>query len=603
MPLPDLDDILDEEEIPVSVKKAIKRLIIEFGHTNSGQGSFPVKQKYHDVTALQNAFAEAQQRETEILAILTSTRAVLYYREFKDAALAIFDSCKNLIGTTAGFLAVLSEDREHLDLFFIDFGGSIFTVSSSKPVPLTDGWKEIIETGRPFYRNSPYEIDWFNKLSGYDVKLDNVLINPFIINGKTAGLLCLGNKPNDIVERDLRITANFGELAAISLNNNLMLESLENSEELFRSVVQTARDAIICINSSSGNIVFWNRGAEDIFGYSVTEALGKHIDTVIPKVSQKLHGLISERNRVTVERKGIRKDESEITVDLSVANWKTKEGSFYTIIIRDITERKKLEEMLYWHAQELDVKVEEKALQLIEKQQQMLHQERSALLGRIAGSVAHDINNPLQYVRGNAELVLDLIESGNITLQELPPLMRVMIDGCDKILETSERLRRVSRKDAVMAPFDLFNSINTAIAMTKGRWKKVCRTIRIESAIEGPVKINGIENDITHVFMNILVNAAQSIEKRGEINIRVFYDGNDVSSEIIDTGHGIKPEIMGKIGKEAITTKSVEEGTGLGLLGAYEIIIEHGGKIELESELNKGTLVRIVLPLLKDDQS
>ncbi|UCB52855.1 MAG: PAS domain S-box protein, partial [Candidatus Zixiibacteriota bacterium] len=184
--------------------------------------------------------------------------------------------------------------------------------------------------------------------------LDNVLFAPLISEGKAVGLLGLANKPGGFSQDDARIASAFGELAAVALQNSRTLEELEHSEERFRSVAQTANDAVITVDRT-GNIVFWNRAAEITFGYSFDEVMGKPLTLIVPERFHRSHQegmkhvLSTGETKLigkTVEMAGLKRDESEFPLELSIATWKSGEEVFFTGILRDITERKRAEQAL-----------------------------------------------------------------------------------------------------------------------------------------------------------------------------------------------------------------------------------------------------------------
>ena len=109
-------------------------------------------------------------------------------------------------------------------------------------------------------------------------------------------------------------------------------------------------------------------------------------------------------------------------------------------------------------------------------------------------------------------------------------------------------------------------------------------------------EIECIASQLNQVFMNLLVNAAHAIEEHGVITLRTGFDENNVWVEVEDTGKGIRPEHLGKIFEPFFTTKPVGKGTGLGLSLAYGIVHRHHGKLDVRSELDKGTLFRVTLP-------
>ena len=161
--------------------------------------------------------------------------------------------------------------------------------------------------------------------------------------------------------------------------NSPTLEFLDSGEERFRSVVETANDAIICIDSH-GNIDSWNQAAIKIFGYSADEALGKPLTVLMP---ERFRGdYQSGMNRLvatgkssiigkTVAMVGLRKDGSKFPIELSVAGWKTKQGMFFTGIVRDVTRRKRVEEALGKARDELEQRVEERTAELVKANEQL----------------------------------------------------------------------------------------------------------------------------------------------------------------------------------------------------------------------------------------
>lgn len=308
----------------------------------------------------------------EVSALLEGTRAILTYREFNDTAKAIFDSCKKLIGATAGYVAMLSKDGAENEVLFLDAGGRPCTVDRELPMPIR-GLREIAyRTNKTVYENDFPGSQWAGLMPKNHVTLDNVLFAPLILDGKAAGLLGLANKSGGFTTNDAYLATAFGELAAIALQNSRTLESLEKSEERLRSVVETASDAVVSVNCSM-DIIFWNRAAETIFGWSADEIFGKPLSLIIPERLRINHdkgvanvistGKISIIGK-TVECTGVRKDGREFPLELSVARWESKKGLFFTGIVRDITERKLAEETLKKAYDALEYRVEERTAEL-----------------------------------------------------------------------------------------------------------------------------------------------------------------------------------------------------------------------------------------------
>jgi PAS domain S-box-containing protein len=302
--------------------------------------------------ALLDRLQESQQRQREVTALLKGSRAVLKYRNFQDAARAIFDSCKELIGATSGYVALLDKDAAENEVLFLDAGGLPCTVDPRLPMPIRGLRGKAYRSGQAVYHNDFSHSGWVRFLPAGHVRLENVLFAPLVIGEKVLGLLGVANKPGGFSDDDARMASAFGELAAIALQNSRTLQSLEHSEERFRSLAQSASDGIICANSS-GQIVYWNQAAETMFGYPAEQIIGQPLSAIMPQRVRNAHqrGLkraVSTGNSgivgKTVEVVGLRSDGSEFPIEFSLASWKTAEGLFFTGILRDVAARKRAEE-------------------------------------------------------------------------------------------------------------------------------------------------------------------------------------------------------------------------------------------------------------------
>lgn len=303
---------------------------------------------------LRAALDESRQRSAETAALLAASRAVLEYQEFNEAARSLFEFCKNLIGATSGYVALLSSDGTENEVLLLDAGGMPCTVDPSLPMPIRGLRAEAYRTCKPAYENDFSSSEWAKFMPEGHARLDNVLFAPLIINSKAVGLLGIANKPGGFTDHDARLAAAFGELVSVSLKNDWMFESLEKSEERFRSVTQSANDAIISADSQ-GNIISWNNGAQNLFGYTDDEAIGQPVTMLMAEHYRDIHRNGMERflrtgephvMGETVELNGRRKDGAEFPIELSLSSWETKEGTFFASIIRDITAREQVQREL-----------------------------------------------------------------------------------------------------------------------------------------------------------------------------------------------------------------------------------------------------------------
>lgn len=361
---------------------------------------------------LRVALAESRQRTAETTALLEGSRAILENHNFKDAAQSIFLSCKNLIGAEAGYIALLSNDGSENEIAYLDSGGMPCSVDPNAPMPIR-GFREIAyRTGKTIYNNDFAESEWLKFMPQGHVTLNNVLFAPLKIDGKIVGLLGLGNKTGDFTDNDALMASAFGEFAAIALRNSRALEHLRHSEERFRAVAQSAPSAFISIDNR-GKIIFWNRGAEEIFGYSTEEILNKPISILMPERFRDAHRKSMEQLLLTGESSiigksnelyGLRKDRTELPIELSISRWETAEGSFFTGIIKDITDRKQTEEELTKHRDNLEFLVNERMDTIKKGERKYRNLFENIQVGifrsRLDGSEYLDVNDKMAEIMG-----------------------------------------------------------------------------------------------------------------------------------------------------------------------------------------------------------
>jgi|Deesub1362A_J573_1020465.scaffolds.fasta_scaffold00199_51 PAS domain S-box-containing protein len=580
-----------------------------------------ITERKHAEETLRNTLKEAQQRRAETLALLESSRAVLEYHDFRDAAYSIFQSCKKLTGATAGYVALMNENDAKVEILFLDSGGLPCSVDPSLPIPIRGLRAEVYHAGKVIYHNDFASSEWAKFLPKGHVELENVLFAPLVIKGKVAGLLGIANKPGGFTENDARMASAFAELAAIALHNSWTLESLESSEERFRSVAQSANDAIISADSQ-GNIIFWNQGAENIFGYSTEEAVGKSLTFIMPERFRESHQkgidkmVLTGESKVigkSVELVGLRKDGNEFPLELSLASWKTKEGVFFTGIVRDITERRQAEEELVKHREQLEQLVDERTAELMSAvellheeiterkrvEEELLRAQKLESLGILAGGIAHDFNNVLTAILNNIYIAKMLVGPESEVFKRLGRAEKAALRAqtLTRQLLTFSRggtpvKRAASIKELIEETTDFAlrgSNVKCEYSFSEDLW---------------PVEID--EGQISQVISNLVINAQQAMPDGGVIKMyagNVIVNDGDVPSlrrgryiklSIKDTGVGIPEKHLPKIFDPFFTTK--REGSGLGLATTYSIIKKHDGHITVESEVGSGTTFDIYLP-------
>jgi len=249
--------------------------------------------------------------------------------------------------------------------------------------------------------------------------------------------------------------------------------------------------------------------------------------------------------------------------------------------------------------------------ELKETQMQLVDAEKMASLGLLTAGIAHEINNPINFISGNIEPLKEDIKDLFAMLKEAPPeqeeelefikeevkdLLAGIEEGAERTTEIVSGLRDFSRLDQNdLQEFDVHSGIASTLTLLRHELKD---RIEIEKSFGELPKIEGFPGKINQVLMNGLNNAIQAIDGKGSIGIITAYDESrdTVSVSILDSGKGIPQEIVSKVFDPFFTTKEVGEGTGLGLAISKGIVEQHHGNIEIKSEINIGTELSIILP-------
>ncbi|MFL5348433.1 MAG: PAS domain S-box protein [Hyalangium sp.] len=305
-------------------------------------------------------------------------------------------------------------------------------------------------------------------------------------------------------------------------------------------------------------------------------------------------------------------------------------------IVRNITARKLLEDQRRRQQEQLEERVLQATRELESRQAQLIQSEKLASLGQMAASIAHEINNPVGYVSSNVatlggyisvlrrllelylqaeeelgaeipETVAALLERAKILreqerleelLQDMDDLLSDTREGTARIREFIQDLKTFVREEAgTPQQADLNKLLQVTLRMLRHELKHKCQ-MRLDF---GPMPLmKCFPTQLNQVFMNLLLNAAQAIEPRGEIHIITRREGNEAVVRIRDTGRGMEPETLQKLFTPFFTTKPPGQGTGLGLSICYAIVNRHKGRIEVDSELGKGTTFAVRLPLIEE---
>jgi len=246
----------------------------------------------------------------------------------------------------------------------------------------------------------------------------------------------------------------------------------------------------------------------------------------------------------------------------------------------------------------------EKALrQLKESEAALVQSEKMSSLGQLVAGVAHEINTPLAYVKNSMAVVRerlpalrDKVGPNDENLEDLEALTNDGLHGIDEIAELVSNLKNFSRIDrSKVASFNVNEGVRATLLIARPTLKN----LEVELELGEIPSITCSPSQVNQVLLNLLTNAAQAMDKpHGVISVYTRRDGMErVAIEVEDNGRGIRPEDLPKIFDPFFTTKDVGKGTGLGLTIAYKIVAQHGGRIDVRTEVGVGSRFTVVLPM------
>ncbi|MCC5878798.1 MAG: PAS domain-containing protein [Idiomarina sp.] len=251
---------------------------------------------------------------------------------------------------------------------------------------------------------------------------------------------------------------------------------------------------------------------------------------------------------------------------------------------------------------------------------EFLQTEKMAAIGQLAAGVAHEINNPIGYVYSNLQTLAGYLDDLRQIIEaidqvehiselkelkqtldyeflrtDVTDLLRESAEGIERVKQIITALKDFSRKDDFeLQPCDLHKAIETTLSVA---WNEIKYKAEVHREFADIPNVVCHLGQINQVLMNLLVNAAQSIEHFGMITITTGSEGQWVWIQIEDNGHGINAEHLPRIFEPFYTTKPVGEGTGLGLALAYNIVRKHGGELRVDSSREQGTAFTLWLPI------
>ena len=389
------------------------------------------------------------------------------------------------------------------------------------------------------------------------------------------------------------------------------------------TLLSIAADAIIAIDADH-KITLFNEGAERIFGYSKAEILGQPLSRLIPdryrmlhthhiaalQMGQKASRLMGERQEIF----GLRKGGAEFPAEASIAMVGGSEKKSFLAVLRDITERKRTQEILANHARELELRVRERTAELEaeiarreEAQAQLIQSQRMEAFGQLTGGVAHDFNNLLTIITGNLELMFPELET-----QKARGHIKRALEASEMASRLTSRLLTFARRRRLEPRVIDMNEL--VLGMAEIVQRTIGAHISLSTILTPELWLTRADpSEVENAVLNLVINARDALPRGGRMVVEtrnaVFGDdeiasgvrkGKFVVISVTDTGVGMLPEVAARAFEPFFTTKPTGRGTGLGLSTIYGFAQQTGGHVTLYSEVGKGTTVSLYLPRAAD---
>ncbi|HEY3296317.1 MAG TPA: PAS domain S-box protein [bacterium] len=602
-----------ETEVRMKAKSGEWRWILSRGKvTSRDAGGKPLRMigTHTDITALKET-ENSLRWELQVNAALANLHSPLVSAStaVRDIADAVLKQAQDLTGSRFGFVATIDsltgECRTHA------MTGDARKVCGIRTEPGSlifsrgaDGqyhglWGHCLNTRQGFLTNAPAYHPASGGVPDGHIAIKRFIGVPVHLEGKLIGALCLINSDRDYTERDLVAIQRLGDVYLLAVQRMKSEEALRESEDRYRSLVETA--PIPMIMSSKSRIILANRAFHTLIG---TDQIEDDLDLemqrfVHPKDYDKLAAIkqtvLSRRAKTGVVEFRMKRLNGAIRHVEAVAQPIDRNGVNSTLVVfRDVTEQKHAEDLIRKHAIELERQVAERTAHIQKLERLRVEAEKQAAIGRMAARIAHEINNPLAGIKNSFLLVKKAI----------PPTFKhyEFVGRIDKELDRIARIVRqmfevYKPERSAPAPVDVPEVLRDVTALLQGNARAQGVTLEMDaSGVDGTVHLH--EDSLRQALFSIIQNAIEASGAGMVVRISATARDQVLSVSVADQGCGIPPEVGARIFEPFFTTKDdlVSGGLGLGLSITKGVVEAMGGVLNYESEVGKGTTFQVILP-------
>jgi two-component system NtrC family sensor kinase len=367
----------------------------------------------------------------------------------------------------------------------------------------------------------------------------------------------------------------------------LMERQLKEAHDFINKIIQSSPNAITATDMK-GNILIWNRAAEETIGYKAADVIGKmNIQKIYPdemarKVMQMLrkpeHGGVGRLNAYPMVY--VRQDGAVTEGNLSAAIIYDSSGKEIATVgsFVDLKERLEMERALR------------------RTQEQLLQSEKLAAMGRLTSQIAHELNNPLYGIMNTLELLKTEISPQS----KRRKILEMALSETVRLSDLLRKMLSFSKPDQEEKQAVDLNTVLDEILLLHEKQLQE-NDIKIKTSFaEALPQISASKDQLRQVFLNLVANARDAMPDGGTLSVITDCDPDNVRIEITDTGVGIQEEYLKKIFDSFFTTKDSVKDVGLGLSVCYGFIKDHGGDIQVKSKVDSGTTFTITFPIFRE---
>ncbi len=367
----------------------------------------------------------------------------------------------------------------------------------------------------------------------------------------------------------------------------MMERQLKEAHDFINKIIQSSPNSITATDMK-GNILIWNRAAEETIGYKAADVIGKmNIQKIYPdEMARKIMQMLRKPEQGGVGRLNahpmvyMRQDGTVIEGTLSAAIIYDSSGKEIATVgsFVDLKERLEMERALR------------------RTQEQLLQSEKLAAMGRLTSQIAHELNNPLYGIMNTLELLKTEISPES----KRRKILEMALSETVRLSELLRKMLSFSKPDQEeKQAVDLNTVLDEILLLHEKQLQENDIKIKMSFAESLP-QINASKDQLRQVFLNLVANARDAMPDGGTLSVSTEADKENVKIEISDTGIGIKEEHIKKIFDSFFTTKDTVKGVGLGLSVCYGFIKDHGGDIKVKSNVGEGTTFSIAFPVYKE---